>query len=135
MNLCAQKVGENESWKELFLIEFQLLSILMCRKHKTQMLRFHSPITPFNCARKFAAAVWTSILIVFVLPCNWIFFIGPFHDLLLFVWWQLRKINSTLSLLIYYVNTMSTSREILFFPPLASEHVLKNWTFIYFCTF
>ena len=87
-----------KSWRKwiLFWIEFQLLSIWMCRKHNTQMLRFHSWITSFNCAWKCAAAVWTGILIVLVLPCNWIFFISPFHDVLLFVWWQLRNNNSAL---------------------------------------
>ena len=80
MNLCAQKLGGEWIMKVAFSIEFQLLSIWMCRKHKTKMIRFHSWITSFNCARKCAAAVWTSIFTDFVLPCNWIFFISPSHD-------------------------------------------------------
>ena len=62
--ICARKkLAKMNHENRFFLIEFHLLSIWMCTKHKTKMLRFHCPITSFDCARKCAAAVWHSILI------------------------------------------------------------------------
>ena len=103
LNCNKPNIGENESWKKLFWIQFSVESICMCWKHKTKTGQCHCLIIFANVRWKCAALSWASFVAILFLLCNRIFLMIPLHDLLLIIRWHLIRNDSALSMFILYL--------------------------------